>query len=70
MELGDSTLLEEVNHVKAYFNQIFACHIYRERKIEADLLSKEGARQDMGHWVVVAVEGGQIQGIEQPPFAR
>ena len=52
-----SPLLDEVIHIKSFFNQITACHIYREHNSDADLLSKEGIRQDMGHWVAFEVDG-------------
>ena len=63
-------LLDEVLVLKSYFNQIFACHIYRERHCEADLLSKEGVQQDMGLWVAKEFDGELVRDMDQPPFSR
>eukprot|EP00253_Pinus_taeda_P029586 PITA_29586 len=61
-------LLNEILHIKSFFNEITICHIYRERNQEADNLSKTGVQQDLGIWSVTEMNKGVINPIDQPVF--
>ena len=61
-------LLNEILHIKSFFNEIIVCHIYRERNQEADNLSKTGVQQDLGTWSVTEMDKGVINPIDQPVF--
>ena len=56
-------LLNEITRLKISFSEISICHIYRERNHDAYCLSKEGAEQDMGSWIVVELVNGLAQVI-------
>ena len=44
-------LLEEVFHLKEYFDNCFCRHVYRERNGDVNHLSKEGIFLDFEYWL-------------------
>lgn len=62
-----SPLLEEIKALKRSFNAFSLCHIYRERNVSADMLSKEGLQQVPSSWKIAEETRGQICVSDQPP---
>lgn len=62
------TIVEEIMYLKTSFNSLFFCHIYREKNMEADQLSKAGLQQDLGAWSIAESRQGQILLSHQAPF--
>jgi len=61
-------ILGEVQRLKSMFNSFSICHIYRERNVMADQLSKVGLHQDFGSWKIEEEEQGLISRSVQPPY--
>lgn len=47
-----SNILDEINILKAHFNDITCNHIYREHNISADQLSKVAMTLSGGEWLI------------------
>eukprot|EP00253_Pinus_taeda_P008825 PITA_08825 len=62
------SILEDIVSLKSHFTCISFCHIYREHNTTADLLSKSGLQQDLGHWTIEESSQGQTSTTLVPPF--
>jgi len=49
---------------------ISCCHIYRERNVIVDALSKEGAQQNRGTWMIIEQHGSEHFEYYPKPFIK
>lgn len=61
-------LFEEVIMLKAQFDYNYCQHIYRERNAISDKLSKEGALQNRGTWLITEQNGTDFYQYYHRPF--
>jgi ribonuclease HI len=61
-------LLEEVQRLMASFDYFDIQHVYRERNMMVDLLSKEGLQMEHGQWMISEENNGTFYEYYHRPF--
>ena len=62
------TLFEEVNRILANFESISFKHVYRERNMEANKLSKAGLNLQWGTWKIIEKKETEANEYYYRPF--
>ena len=62
------TLYEEVNKTFSNFESISFKHVYRERNMDADKLSKEGLNLQWGSWKITEIKDTKAKEYLHKPF--
>jgi hypothetical protein len=63
-----SSILEEVFLIANLFTNLSFKHVYKERNVTADSLSKEGTLMALGKWHVIEYMDGQSYEHYHRPF--
>jgi ribonuclease HI len=61
-------ILEEVQRLVASFDTLVVHHVFRERNMVANQLSKEGVQMGHGQWLIIEDNRGTIYEFYHRPF--
>ena len=61
-------IMEEIHHICTNFSFLPFQHVYRERNVDADGLSRAGVMMLFGSWFMSEKRDGDVSEYYRPPF--
>ena len=61
-------ILDEILFLKTTFDYLTFCHIYKERNMEANYLSKKGLQQVLDSWYITDLDNGWVTVFDRAPY--